>query len=51
MLDCGEIYRKNYLWRSSTLNVDKERATMLAKSLGTLAMVYAVGELQNPLPP
>ena len=25
--------------------------TMLAKSLGTLAMVYAIDELQNPLPP
>ena len=24
-------------------------ATMPAKSLGTLAMVYAIGELQNPL--
>ena len=25
--------------------------TMLAKSLGTLAMVYAIDELQNPPPP
>ena len=24
--------------------------TMCAKSLGTLAMIYAIGELQNPLP-
>ena len=24
--------------------------TMSAKSLGTLAMIYATGELQNPLP-
>ena len=25
-------------------------ATMPAKSLRTLAMIYAIGELQNPLP-
>ena len=27
-----------------------ENCTMSAKSLGALAMVYATGELQNPLP-
>ena len=27
-----------------------EHGTMPAKSLGALAMIYAIGELQNPLP-
>ena len=26
------------------------KCTMPAKSLGKLAMIYAIGELQNPLP-
>ena len=30
--------------------VKRLRATMPAKSLGTLAMIYAIVELQNPLP-
>ena len=27
-----------------------QRLTMSAKSLGTLAMIYAIDEVQNPLP-
>ena len=29
---------------------EERRATMSAKSLGTLVMIYATDELQNPLP-
>ena len=37
---------------SSTIgNIETDQiATMSAKSLGTLAMIYATDELQNPLP-
>ena len=39
-----------FTYRVASSEISRLLGTMPAKSLGTLVMIYAIAELQNPLP-